>query len=238
MAWHLSGCQTITYTDGEILSTGPLGTNSIEIESNYNPEDNICFISFCIWYLLWLSRLQVVLSEEHLISTCSDYNHVRSWSVTRFRGMISTQPGSMPLASFKVASLDYMHPMAQHSAGNDIGNWIHYFPCLLICCSIRLSGISFYDSIRRWSEAVLFWWQWVKFLSIRDHFVYAANQWEATLQCNVVSHWLGTYTKWSLSIPFVIPGPFGEKDAQQVFVQKVVPDTDTVFIRFASTGKR
>ena len=34
--------------------------------------------------------------------------------------------------------------------------------------------------------------------SSRDHFVYVPSQWEATLQCNVVSHWLGTYTKWSL----------------------------------------
>ena len=31
----------------------------------------------------------------------------------------------------------------------------------------------------------------------RDHFVCAPSQWE-TLQCNVVSHWLGAYTKWSL----------------------------------------
>ena len=30
-----------------------------------------------------------------------------------------------------------------------------------------------------------------------DHFVYAFNQWGATLHCNVVSHWLGAYTKWS-----------------------------------------
>ena len=33
---------------------------------------------------------------------------------------------------------------------------------------------------------------------LRDHFVYAPSQWETTLQCNVVSHWLGAYTKWSL----------------------------------------
>ena len=32
----------------------------------------------------------------------------------------------------------------------------------------------------------------------RDHFVYAPSQWETTLQCNIVSHWLGAYTKWSL----------------------------------------
>ena len=33
----------------------------------------------------------------------------------------------------------------------------------------------------------------------RDHFVYASSQWETTLQCNVVSHWLGAFTKWSLN---------------------------------------
>ena len=32
----------------------------------------------------------------------------------------------------------------------------------------------------------------------RDHFVNAPNQWETTLHCNVVSHWLGAYTKWPL----------------------------------------
>ena len=31
----------------------------------------------------------------------------------------------------------------------------------------------------------------------RDHFVYVPSQWEMTLQFNVVSHWLGTFTKWS-----------------------------------------
>ena len=30
-----------------------------------------------------------------------------------------------------------------------------------------------------------------------DHFVYAPSQWEATLQCNVVSDWLGVCTEWS-----------------------------------------
>ena len=32
---------------------------------------------------------------------------------------------------------------------------------------------------------------------IRDDFVYAPSQWETTLQCNVVSHWLGACTEWS-----------------------------------------
>lgn len=33
-------------------------------------------------------------------------------------------------------------------------------------------------------------------------------------------------------------GPFGEQDDQQVFVQKVVPETDQLFIRLSSSGKR
>ena len=34
--------------------------------------------------------------------------------------------------------------------------------------------------------------------TLQGSFVYAPIQWETTLQCNVVSHWLGAYTKWSL----------------------------------------
>ena len=31
--------------------------------------------------------------------------------------------------------------------------------------------------------------------------MYVPSQWEMTLHCNVVSHWLGTYSKWSLNMP-------------------------------------
>ncbi|KAL3317215.1 hypothetical protein Ciccas_004131 [Cichlidogyrus casuarinus] len=55
---------------------------------------------------------KVVLSERHLISVCSELNHVRTWVVSRFRGMISTQPTSSPLASFQVTSLDQDEPQA------------------------------------------------------------------------------------------------------------------------------
>ncbi|CAL1527593.1 unnamed protein product [Lymnaea stagnalis] len=96
---------------------------------------------------------KVMLSEKHLVSVCSEYNHVRTWNVTRFRGMISTQPGSTPLASFKIVSLDDMDPLISYSAGNDFG-------------------------------------------------------------------------------------PFGEQDDQQLFVQKVVSNTDQLFIRQSSTGQR
>uniref|UniRef100_A0A2R5LAI4 BTB/POZ domain-containing protein KCTD3 n=1 Tax=Ornithodoros turicata TaxID=34597 RepID=A0A2R5LAI4_9ACAR len=96
---------------------------------------------------------KVVLSEKYLISVCSEYNHVRTWSMTRFRGMISTQPGSTPLSSFKVVSLEDLEPCLSYSAGNDCG-------------------------------------------------------------------------------------PYGEQDDEQVFIQKVVPETDQIYVRYASSGKR
>ena len=34
----------------------------------------------------------------------------------------------------------------------------------------------------------------------RDQSVHAPSQWETTLHCKVVSHWLSAYTKWSLKV--------------------------------------
>lgn len=64
---------------------------------------------------------KVTLSEKYLVSVCSEYNHVRTWNVTRFRGMISTQPGSTPLSSFKIVSLEEDMPSLTSPHGNDIG---------------------------------------------------------------------------------------------------------------------
>ena len=41
--------------------------------------------------------------------------------VSRFRGMISTQPGSTPSSSFKIVSLEEELPSAINNHGNDIG---------------------------------------------------------------------------------------------------------------------
>lgn len=67
--------------------------------------------------------------------------------------MISTQPGSTPLASFKIVTIDAVDAPISYSSGNDIG-------------------------------------------------------------------------------------PFGDRDNYQVFIQKVVPYTDQLFVRLSSTGKR
>ena len=40
--------------------------------------------------------------------------------------------------------------------------------------------------------------QWWQICHGRDPSVYAPSQWEMALHCNAISHWLGTYTEWSL----------------------------------------
>lgn len=97
--------------------------------------------------------IKVTLSEKYLISVCSEYNHVRTWLVTRFRGMISTQPGSTPEASYKVVSLESVDTNTTYLAGNDFG-------------------------------------------------------------------------------------PFGEQDDEQIMIQKVITETDKLFVRLASKGDR
>ena len=32
----------------------------------------------------------------------------------------------------------------------------------------------------------------------RDHFVYVPSQWKMVLQCNIISHWLGPCSEWSM----------------------------------------
>ena len=103
---------------------------------------------------------RVVLSERHLISVCAELGHVRSWAVTRFRGMISTQPGSKPLASFHVVNLE---------AGGSGGT------------------------------------------GAADSSAYAVGN---------------------------DPGPHGYKEDTLVFVQKVLPQADVLFVRLAASGQR
>uniref|UniRef100_A0AC35TV50 BTB domain-containing protein n=1 Tax=Rhabditophanes sp. KR3021 TaxID=114890 RepID=A0AC35TV50_9BILA len=95
---------------------------------------------------------KVVMTTNHLISVCCESNHTRTWSIARFRGMISTQPSSTSLASFKILVLDAAEELA-NPEGVDIG-------------------------------------------------------------------------------------PYGDQDGENVFVQKVVPDTCEIYIRLASTGDR
>ena len=46
--------------------------------------------------------------------------------------------------------------------------------------------------------------EWVVCM-LRDHFVYVPSQWKTMLHCNIVSHWLGTCTKWFLHASGLAP---------------------------------
>ena len=49
---------------------------------------------------------------------------------------------------------------------------------------------------------------WFELPILRNHFVNAPSQWETMSQCNVVSHWLDVYTKWSPHTYFITPALF------------------------------
>ena len=55
--------------------------------------------------------------------------------------------------------------------------------------------------------------QWVSYHIDRDHFVHATSQWEMVLHSNAISHWLDTYTEWSLH---------GPTDLQNTVVSKYI----------------
>ena len=67
------------------------------------------------------------------------------------------------------------------------------------------SGVTLVSWRLKWPPTQLFIW-WLVQANIlladpRDPFVNVPIQWEMTLQCNAVSHWLGTFTKWPLRYP-------------------------------------
>ena len=62
----------------------------------------------------------------------------------------------------------------------------------------------------------------------RDHFVYAPSQWETTLQCNIISHWLSAYTKWSLQREST-NGPVDSPNKAPV-MQKAFPCYDIIML--------
>ena len=53
------------------------------------------------------------LTEKFLISCC-ERRHVRAWQMTRFRGVLSTQPGSVPHSDFELTSES---PLEKHQIG-------------------------------------------------------------------------------------------------------------------------
>uniref|UniRef100_A0A915ICI4 BTB domain-containing protein n=1 Tax=Romanomermis culicivorax TaxID=13658 RepID=A0A915ICI4_ROMCU len=161
------------------------------------------------------SITKVTLTTNHLISVCSEYNHVRTWSVTRFRGMISTQPGSTPSASFKVLTLD----PASASAGAG-----HLAPqgCVQPPSSICNGQSSSSSSASSCSPTS------IVTLGAGGPGVITAARYSQN------GHLGGDF----LLNGAQDVGPFGDQDGEKVFIQKLVPETNQLFVRLSSNGER
>ena len=92
------------------------------------------YTALYMYVLLCVALLCYNLSLYYLV--CAD-NHVRSWSVARFRGCISTQPGSTSGSSFKVLSLDGTSACFYPSVS--IGNYS--VCCIRVCVSLLCTYI-------------------------------------------------------------------------------------------------
>ena len=62
--------------------------------------------------------------------------------------MISTQPGSTPLASFKIMSLEDMDPHISYMAGNDFGGWDRFFLLCVCVCVCMHACVSAWAHVR------------------------------------------------------------------------------------------
>lgn len=101
---HRSPVTKIMLSEKHLVS----GEEGVSADCRHIISCSLCFTPACVYLFL-------------RASVCADNNHVRTWTVTRFRGMISTQPGSTPLASFKILSLEETESHGSYCSGNDIG---------------------------------------------------------------------------------------------------------------------
>ena len=70
-------------------------------------------------------------------------------------------------------------------------------PQLVNVCKKKKKVLIVYDDKNHADSFKFVLSSWGCHWSFRDY-VYVRSQWETTLQCNVVSHWLRTYATWSL----------------------------------------
>ena len=85
--------------------------------------------------------------------------------------------------------------------------------CTLWCVNPNTMKYSSCQDMYTWFSicCVLLWFDKSYFALILKGFteviLYAPNQWETTLQCNVVSHWLRACREWPLVIPLAMRQP-------------------------------
>ena len=77
----------------------------------------------------------------------------------------------------------YQHPVGSMGGGRMV--WVN--SCSTLKWWIRLPNWTWEESCKYWKSPLY-----------RDQSRYAPSQWETSLQCNDVSHWLGAFLDWSL----------------------------------------
>ena len=103
-------------------------------------------------------------------------------------------------------------------------NAVHKISTILF----RPQGVYLHKFFQYYFDIVCFRCDCILYTKGRDHFVYVPSQWKMTLQCNVISHWLGTFTKWSIKrvtedlFPvevFVLPCPWKVSDKNAAYIR-------------------
>ena len=75
------------------------------------------------------------------------------------------------------------------------------YTCFITLCNTKVSAFlmnwRYHNLILNWCVKMILptdTWGYFYSVSSRDYFVNASSQWKMTLQCNVISHWLGAFT--------------------------------------------
>ena len=98
--------------------------------------------------------------------------------------------GSRHTCSFQRTHMSHTHkttPMSLCDPNEEGAWWKKIEECVL--------KLSFIESVAMYSIAQKIY---------RDHSAYVLSQWEVALHCNAISHWLGTYTEWSLNMHIIL----------------------------------
>ena len=80
----------------------------------------------------------------------------------------------------------------QHKKGESWGSW-SFIESMVTAIAKGRQLLCIYQ----WSYDFFALAHW---FALRDHSGYGLSQWETTLHCNIVSHWLSPYPEWSLAL--------------------------------------
>ena len=87
-------CQDFILPSGWQSSTTMIVLSGMRLWASGGGVMKMVYIELTRLFILYVWFIILYGVNKYIFfPVCSDYNHVRTWSVTRFRGMISTQPG-------------------------------------------------------------------------------------------------------------------------------------------------